>query len=155
MGQMCKGPGIKHVVHTLLSGLQRVRTVVSWALAERHQLVLALQWRTLVLKTLGRRTWTCRTPIQQRVLWCTRSGTVFWNLLTLCSPCASLTTRSCHRVCYTESRGMRLTRAHNQTKYTGSVAKLRSGREMLLQSRQNTPTPIGPHCTQPSGWYGL
>ena len=93
MGRMCKGPGIKHVVHTLLSGLQRGRTVVSWALAERHQslhtrhlaqqarspllLVLALQWRTLVLKTLGRRTWTCRTPLQQRVLWCTRSRTVF------------------------------------------------------------------------------
>jgi len=46
-------------------------------------------------------------------------------------------------------------RAHNQTEYTGSVAKLRSGRERLLQSRRNTPTPIGPRCTQPSGWYGL
>jgi len=47
--------------------------------------------------------------LQQRVLWCTRSRTVFWNLLTLCSPCAALTTRSCRRVCSTESRGMRLT----------------------------------------------
>jgi len=58
VGQMCKGSGIKHVVHTLPSGLQRGRTVVSWSLAERHQslhtrtwaqspllLVLALQWR--------------------------------------------------------------------------------------------------------------
>jgi len=125
VGRMCKGSGIKHVVHTLPSGVQRGRTVVSWALAERHQslhtrpcaqqprssllLVLALQWRTLVLKTLGRGTWTCRTPLRQRVLWCTRSRTVVWNLLTLCSPCASLTTRSCRRVYCTESRGMRLT----------------------------------------------
>jgi len=37
VGRMCKGPGIKHVVHTLPSGLQRGRTVVSWALAESHQ----------------------------------------------------------------------------------------------------------------------
>mmetsp|Transcript_86009 Transcript_86009/g.125831 ORF Transcript_86009/g.125831 Transcript_86009/m.125831 type:complete len:96 (-) Transcript_86009:558-845(-) len=30
---MCKGSGIKHVVHTFPSGLQRGRTVVSWAVA--------------------------------------------------------------------------------------------------------------------------
>jgi hypothetical protein len=33
VGRMCKGSGIKHVVHTLPSGLQRGRTVVSWAVA--------------------------------------------------------------------------------------------------------------------------
>ena len=33
VGRMCKGSGIKYVVHTLPSGLQRGRTVVSWAVA--------------------------------------------------------------------------------------------------------------------------
>jgi len=32
-------------------------------------------------------------------------------IITLCSLCAALTTRSCHRVCCTESRGMRGSRA--------------------------------------------
>jgi len=41
---MCKGSGIKHVVHTLPSGLQRGRTVVSWALAERHQSLHTRPW---------------------------------------------------------------------------------------------------------------